>query len=791
MLTEALQKYLPKSLLGRPMLFLLLPFAAGIVLAFFLRPGLKAAALILFCVLIAAILITRLLKDKKPCALLISFALGIFLCAGQYAYLAAFTADGGDEVLVEGKVLSAATDMGEGRYRLKLRPLSINGEKINSSPIYVYAEGHAPRPGSFLEVRGEVFSPQPRGNANAFDYNLYLQRQGLAGSVSAYFGGEVRVIKDGPLFHVSSLGSWLRYSLEQSAKNLSSRQKSLVFGVFIGEKSGLDYAANQVLGLTGLLDAFAVSGLHVSFIISIALLLAGSGFKRRLPRLLLTIFLLLIYISLTGASASVLRSAMMAVLLLLGQAFMEKTDSINTVAFAALICLFIHPLWLFDAGFQLSFAAVLGVIIFTPTFDRLLKSWPKLVRKSYAVALAGTISIMPLVCYYFYHISWLGWIITPLAALAVGAVVILSFIALVLSLFFPWLAGIFLLLGGHIMELLYALAAKMAALPGVASVTGAVPAWVVAIFYILALAMLGLSRLRNGAKRIIICLLMLTFTFSLAPAVFGSGGIGGEKTDIAEIIFLDVGQGDAALIMTRDGKTLLIDGGGSMKSGAMGEYTLLPYLKSRGIDRIDLIISSHPDNDHIDGLLFALEHMPVSYVLYGDCWPDEPLQQKFLDTATKNGANLMPVQAGEGFQVGKYLHIKVYHPATEIVSGLALSDNDASLICEISCGNIDFLFTGDAGGSVLAGLVRDFDIEAEIVKLPHHGSRTGYDEVFYEGVRAETAIISVGANNSYGHPVGKVVEYWQETGTVFRTDMHGAITIYTDGQNYRVTTEKN
>mgnify|MGYP001009861054 CR=1 FL=1 len=689
---------LPGPLQGRPLLWLLLAMTAGILLAHWLRPGLNLAlALLILSGVLAAYCLFRNAKPL-PALLLSAALLGLYLCAGQQAALDAWPCADAEQVTLEGRVMGAAVPKEDGTYRLLLQVESLNNQALATAPVYVYAEGALPRAGSRIQVQGECFQPRLPGNPQAFDYQTYLSYQGIAGSVSAYYGGEVLLLEAGPRFSLGQLGAWFRQKLLIAAIGMDPTRKALALGVFLGDKAGLDYRMSNTLGLAGMLHAFAVSGLNVGFIVAFALLLLGGGYRKRKARLAVILALLLLYIAMTGAAASIVRAALMALTLLLAQALDEPGDGVSALAFSALIILAFKPLWLLDPGFQLSYAAVLGILIYYPAFQKLLRSWPRLLRDSYAVTWAATLFTLPLVSYYFWHISWLGWLPAPLVAWGVGAAVLLGFGGAVLAMFWPYAASLLLSVAGWLMELLYRLAQQLLRWPGAASVSGALPLWPVALILALLLALPLIKCLGQG-KRLIFALLLSVLCFSLFPILSHWPALAWERETLAKAVFLDVGQGDACLVQTRDGYTVLIDGGGSKSSGAVGEYILLPYLKSQGISSIDLIVSSHPDQDHLDGLISALENLPARTLLTGDCWPEAGPQGTLLQAARSNGTKTVFTAAGDNYTLGRYLRLTVYNPAPEDWATVG-EGNNCSLVCELSCGDTDILFTGDAAGSV-------------------------------------------------------------------------------------------
>lgn len=776
---------LPQALRGRPLLPLLLAYLAGLLLAYALVPRWGGTALLRLCpllLILAALLalglclLTRF-RLWQP-LLILGAGLGFFLCAGEYAKLEAFRVPEGEYVSVEGR-LRGGTQAGEdGSYSFRLAVARVDDTTTDCADLLVYADGQPPPPNSRVQIDGRVFYAEGHANANSFSYSQYLRYRGIAACLSAYgYGGNrVLVLEEGPRFSWARMGQELRAALDKAAAPLSQRQRALVYGVFLGEKSGLDQSLYDSLALSGMMHAFAVSGLHVGYIVLLARVLAGGGFGRRKRRFALTLLLLAVYLSLTGLAAAILRSALMALTLYLADLLMEENDSISCLALAALLCLIAQPLWLFDAGCQLSFAAMWGLIVLTPALRPLFGSgWA---AKVLAPACAATLADLPLVAYYFYYISWVGWLLSPLVLPLVGLTVMLAFVALPLSLLWPVAATPLLWAGGVVMEALAAVAKAASSLPGAATLTGAVtlPAMLACYPPLLALP----AAHRRWGRLVLPLLLLLT----LLPLVPWRTAPAWPDGALAQVVILDVGQGDAAFIRGADGKTMLIDGGGDPRDrGAVGQYDLLPYLRSQGVGRIDLAVSSHPDLDHCDGLISVLGAMPVRTLLFADAFPDDEIQAELLTAARANRCQLTAATAGDSYQLGDYLRLDVLSPAP----GSDSQDNDASLVLKLTCGQTELLFTGDAGGEILAGLG---EIDCDLLKLPHHGSASGYNEEFYRRADPTAVIFSVGAENSYGHPAAKVVEYWRERALILRTDQQGALTITIDNHGWSLNTEK-
>ncbi|MBQ6808390.1 MAG: DNA internalization-related competence protein ComEC/Rec2 [Firmicutes bacterium] len=686
-------------------------------------------------------------------------------------------------MLLEGRVLGSTQKDAEA-YRLSIFISSVDEKPGAWGKAYVYGKGCSPAPGSILQFRCRKSTILPAGNANAFDYRQYLLNQGIVGSFSLEEDG-LELLQPGSPWHPAAWPAWLHSRLEASFSGLEQEQAALLRGVFLGDKEELDDRQESVLGLSGIAHAFAVSGLHVSFVVLLANSLAGAGYRKRWQRLLVLILFLLFYVSLTGIRPSILRAVGMTLLTLLGQALDEPIDLISTLSITALFSLLRNPLWLMDAGFQLSYGAVLGIYVYQKHWSKSLSFLPRAIREAFSTGLAAASLTLPLSAHYFYHISWLGILLSPLAILAAGLSVSLSMFAAFCALFSTWLGSFLLQAAAWPMELLYHLAEKLSALPYAASLSGAIP-WPISLSFLLLLLFLpriltAFQKSRGKAlssRRICTAASLLLLLFSILPLSWSR-----PIPKTTEIVFLDVGQGDATLILTEDAHSILIDGGGSPESGTVGQHILLPYLKSRGIKHIDLLISSHPDQDHIDGLLSVLEEIDVELLGYSALAESNSQQEKLLSLARAQQTRLLPIRS-KSIKLGESTELLFYPP----LENNTADDNAASLVCMLRCRGADILFTGDAPAEGLKELSQHYDLQADILHLPHHGSISGYSPEFYAATGSKIALLSVVRENNYGHPADLVVEYWQERGCLYRTDLHGAVTVQIHDGSFQITT---
>jgi beta-lactamase superfamily II metal-dependent hydrolase len=265
--------------------------------------------------------------------------------------------------------------------------------------------------------------------------------------------------------------------------------------------------------------------------------------------------------------------------------------------------------------------------------------------------------------------------------------------------------------------------------------------------------------------------LQLTENVALQPTVVLSN---------LRVSFVDVGQGDATLLLAPDGKTVLIDGGET-------DTGIVQYLQSIGVNHIDLMIASHPHSDHIGGLVQVLQAMPVSTVVTNGQMNNTSIYERFLDAIASSKAQYVEVKRGDKLALGS-LTFNVLSPVTN--TGEDLSNN--SIVLRLVYGDVAFLFMGDAQKEAEASILASgLPVQAQILKVGRHGSKTASSPAFLAQVRPEIAIYFAGLGNSYGYPHSVTLSSLGAVGAlVYGTDIHGTITVTTDGSGYAVETTK-
>lgn len=285
-------------------------------------------------------------------------------------------------------------------------------------------------------------------------------------------------------------------------------------------------------------------------------------------------------------------------------------------------------------------------------------------------------------------------------------------------------------------------------------------------------------------KLIHLVTLLCLFVFA-----YSTNSIASQKDGLLKIYFLDIGQGDAIFIETPSGFQLLIDGGpGNKVLSKLGE--VMPFYDKN----IDLVVMTHPDADHATGLLGVLERYYVENVVYSDIVIDKALYNAWEEAVVKENSNIIDPFAGKTIELGDGATLNFVYPL-ESIAGKTVKEgetNNGSAVVMLKYGGLEVLLTGDLETKGERALIlQNIDIDADVLKVGHHGSKTSSSEAFLSAVSPEVAVIQVGAKNRYGHPSPEVLERLENYGIkVYRNDLGGDIKLISDGINYLISAEK-
>lgn len=634
------------------------------------------------------------------------------------------------------------------------------------------------KPGDRVELKGVLKKPDEPGNPGEFNYPSYLSRHHIYYLLQVEEAHELRQVTGRS--RILAVAPLLRSRMvEHTRAVLPAEEAALILAMVLGIQDNLDEDLYQDFQKTGLVHLFAVSGLNVGFVILLASGFIALGRLSRVTGLVITIFLVLLYSSLTGWPVSIQRAVAMALLSLLAGYAGRHHEPANGLGLAALIILIVDPCALFTISFQLSFLATWGLVSLYPAVKKYFKL--KQPRWDYLlVPLCAQVAVLPLIAYYFHLITPVSILSNLLATYLAGIIVILGFVALLLAIPFPLLSTVLLMPTGVGAYMLLSLNSFCKALPLAYWIVATPEITVVVIYFVGLLWLTWQLRLQAGGMKLRWPLLMMgvALVIILIPrCCFSTGQL--------QMSFIDVGQGDSILLKTPHNRFILIDGGGSLFT-EVGRRKVLPYLNHLGVNRLYMVINTHPDVDHIQGLLEVMPERPAKYVGLAAASMTEPLSQQLLAAARQQGSRVVALEQGQVLNIDG-VQMEVWYPPQKLSE--EWDNNERSLLLYFRYRDFSALLTADQSKAGLEEVLRQHQDKAVIVKVPHHGSRYAWSSELDRN--AQWLVLSVG-KNAFGHPHQEVVEDIARGGArLLRTDRDGLITFSSDGRMLRVETFKS
>lgn len=569
----------------------------------------------------------------------------------------------------------------------------------------------------------------------------------------------------------------LRGAAQARIRRLFAERAAVAEALLLARKEGLDDELRERFAQAGLSHLLAISGLHVGVIAGVLLL---AGRLARLPHAAaagVSAAVTLLYVGFLGFPHAAVRASLQAVLFLLARALQRPAHPWALLSAAALAILLADPLALLDVGFQLSFAGVGGLLwLRRPLLDHLPATLGASLREGLAASLAATAATAPLVAYHFGQAAPIGvlanLIAIPLAALAVPAAAVALLVGVASEPMGGFLAG-----GAEVpLALLDAVARLAATIPGghgpVARDTVVLGCGVALLAAHSVRQLRTVPSVRAPVRWLAPAALCLALVVSWPVFVRGMTG------DRLEIHAIDVGQGDALALRTPAGRWILVDAGPRSESFDAGRSRIVPYLLRNGAHRVELMVLTHADADHIGGAAAVLDLLPVARVLDPALVAGKDMYLEALLEANQSGVRWLAARAGDAIEVDGVRLLILAPPDSLVATGAGT--NEASVVFRAEYGAFAALFLGDAYVEVEQWLVSTTPeaLRADLLKVGHHGSLTSTSTELLSAADPRLAVISVGRRNRYGHPHPTVLRRLESRGVrVLRTDLHGAITI--------------
>ena len=689
--------------------------------------------------------------------------------------------------------------------------------------------------GDVIQFQSRLHPPHSQLNPGGFDYDAYLHHHRIQalGTVNLGTGSrELQILTHVTYPVLDRADEWRGRMREAALSTLDARAASVYLALITGETGYLSQETRDIFMSSGTTHILSISGSHLGLIGIVAfwmirrviLVLPPSWLLRLTLRTTptriaaaLTMPVVAFYAILGGAEVASVRSLLMLGLLL-GAILLGRLHHLGTaLAVAALIIVAWDPLAPLDLSFQLSFLSVLAIVLVagrvtpTPIPDglplkpdmpapaargfssqalRVLNSMTKTARELALLAAAVSVVTVPIVATQFHQIAWVGLISNLIVVPFVGFWVVPIGLLGCLGTLITGSTSVqcALLIQSSLDGLLW-MVQGFASVPGARWMVMSPPVWQVVLYYgCVAVVVWSISRWPRRLAGAVAAALLLLWAWSPRDLP--------EKESV-RLTFLDVGQGDAAVFETSEGAVMLVDGGGVSDVTDQGRAVVAPFLWNRGIRRLDVVIASHPQLDHIGGLVSVLGEFPVGELWTNGVDRDTPFVRRLQAVTTTRHIPVRAVTSADSpIQLGS-CRVHVLNPglslSTEPASRAALAGkhlNNESVVVRLVCGKTAVLFTGDIEQEAEERLVGRKSLASEILKVPHHGSKGSLSERFLHAVHPEVGVVSVGHYNSYGHPAPAMLDLYRRLNiVVLRTDRQGAVTIVQTPSTRRIICE--
>jgi len=799
---------------ARPVIPLLLSFIAGITIGYWYPDrSLWAYSLIILSV---GFVIIHIRIDKAACI----SPLILFACVGYLSiqswvapnfpshHIIHFTDT--HPLEISGTISSYPTNkVKRTQFYLNVKTLSHNENTFPATgKIRVTVAGESPElaKGDRINFISRIRSIRNFSNPGGFDYKTFMAFKNVRGT--AYARGDKLVLLKprGPKNAFDNNRSF-RKTIAVLIENTGSITSSAILkALIIGEKTGIDPSLRDAFNRAGLGHLLAISGLHIGIVASFAFFILQRLLSFLSPLLwhgwvkktaaFLSLIPVCIYGLISGMSPSTQRAVIMVAFFLMTFLFEREQDTFNTLAIAAMIILIVFPPSLFSVSFQLSFAAVAAILTgmsCIPLQMRpdapILSKYVKTILAFLSVSLFAILGTLPLVMYYFNQVSLVGLFANCIGIPLIGFMVVPLGLA---SVFVYPLSAHLASFGFHLCNVILDQAiAIIRFISGfdVSAVKTITPNMLeILSFYLL---FWGACHFRKsqGAK-IMVGLLIVVLGADIAywthRRVFN---------DDLRITIFDVGQGFASLLEFPEGYTMMVDGGGFSDNSVfdVGARIIAPYLWQNKIRTVDTLILSHPNSDHLNGLIYIAEHFHVKSIWTNGEKVNTLGYRNFMSIISKNQINTPSFPAIPRSQTINGVRLKILNPPKDFLDSPIIAKlnntNNNSIVIKASFGSISFLFPGDITQKTERRLVSSAveDLSSTVLFSPHHGSKTSSFGPFLDRVNPKFVIISAGWKNRFHFPHPSVLKRYQDRGhTVFRTDLNGAVRIATNGTSLTI-----
>ena len=795
------------TVIKRPVFWILLAFVLGEVIAVF-DLNIAVPCIVLAIIVIRKIIIKAYEDMGAFVVIFFTLIMGFMLMSNEITTRNHIYDLKENTVIVQGKIYKIEnTAFGKNIY---LKGVEVeNGEKnVSVKRIFVNTEKIPNvKIGNIIKVRGKLRQFEEAANKGNFDSRKYYLSLGFYGKIEA---GTIEVINSDYSGIRQGLYE-LRMEIIERLEKLCSDNKGIfsiinnkngiIGAIILGDKTDLDSDIKELYSVSGIAHILAISGLHISFI--------GMAIYRLLRRRFRFLFsaavsipVVLSFGIMSGFGISTIRAIIMFILKIIGEVLGRKYDAITAISLAGLVLLVQNPFVVCNSGFQMSFGAIIAIVLILPIVEEILNTDNKIIK---VLSANFTISLVmnPILAWNYYELPTFSFLLNIVVVPLMSVVIVSSIVGIFCSCIMFGFGKVVIFPGCGILEL-YTFLRNIINKSSVASIVVGQPKVTIIIVYyaILLVVLFGLKNIRTkytraekerniikketglvlekkakkerrikgqNVKLRLACIVGFLLLNCLIYYIPNPGFY---------ITFINVGQGDGILIHGDNGTKVMVDGG-STSEKQVAKNCIVPYLKAEGIGTIDYSIITHTDKDHISGILEILENnnsnrIRIKNLVMPDINMKDDTYNELIEKAKLKKINVLYIKKGDTLSLGK-TKIKCIYPETTTT---ASDKNDYCTVLSVKNKTSKILLTGDISKEIEEKIKDDIEENYTVLKVAHHGSNYSSSEKFLKKVNPKYSIISVGKNNSYGHPGNETMERLRKQGgVIYRTDEKGGITI--------------
>ena len=795
------------TVIKRPVFWILLAFVLGEVIAVF-DLNIAVPCIVLAIIVIRKIIIKAYEDMGAFVVIFFTLIMGFMLMSNEITTRNHIYDLKENTVIVQGKIYKIEnTAFGTNIY-LKVVEVE-NGEKsVSVKRIFVNTEKIPNvKIGNIIKVMGKLRQFEEAANKGNFDSRKYYLSLGFYGKIEA---GTIEVINSDYSGIRQGLYE-LRMEIIERLEKLCSDNKGIfsiinnkngiIGAIILGDKTDLDSDIKELYSVSGIAHILAISGLHISFI--------GMAIYRLLRRRFRFLFsaavsipVVLSFGIMSCFGISTMRAIIMFILKIIGEVLGRKYDAITAISLAGLVLLVQNPFVVCNSGFQMSFGAIIAIVLILPIVEEILNTDNKIIK---VLSANFTISLVmnPILAWNYYELPTFSFLLNIVVVPLMSVVIVSSIVGIFCSCIMFGFGKAVIFPGCGILEL-YTFLCNIINKSSVASIVVGQPKVTIIIVYyaILLVVLFGLKNIRTkytraekerniikketglvlekkakkerrikgqNVKLRLACIVGFLLLNCLIYYIPNPGFY---------ITFINVGQGDGILIHGDNGTKVMVDGG-STSEKQVAKNCIVPYLKAEGIGTIDYSIITHTDKDHISGILEILENnnsnrIRIKNLVMPDINMKDDTYNELIEKAKLKKINVLYIKKGDTLSLGK-TKIKCIYPETTTT---ASDKNDYCTVLSVKNKTSKILLTGDISKEIEEKIKDDIEENYTVLKVAHHGSNYSSSEKFLKKVNPKYSIISVGKNNSYGHPGNETMERLRKQGgVIYRTDEKGGITI--------------